>query len=147
MKTSLDTGSINDFIHYRLQRSKETLEEADYIARGKYYNAAVNRLYYACYYAASALMLVNNLDASTHKGIKNMLGLHFVKAGRLDNKYGRIYQQLFENRQAGDYEDFVYCDRELYDILYPQAKDFVKTVSSMTLAGTKGAALPDEIAP
>lgn len=76
-------------------------------------------------------MLFENLEASSHKGIKTMLGLHFVKTGRLQAKYGRIYQQLFENRQSGDYEDFIYCDKELYDELFPQAKEFVSVLNSL----------------
>lgn len=126
MKQELNSGSTLDLIAYRLQRAKETLVEADYNAKGEYYNAAVNRLYYACYYAASALMLTNNLDSSSHKGIKTMLGLHFIKSGIIDVKYGRIYQQLFENRQSSDYEDFVYCDAELFNILRPEADEFVE---------------------
>ena len=131
MNDKFNTGTFADLIAYRLQRSNETLKEADYNAEGGYYNAAVNRLYYACYYSASALMVSNNLEASSHKGIKSMLGLKFITTGRLEPKYGRIYQQLFENRQSGDYEDFVYCDKELYDTLRPQAEDFVKTISNL----------------
>ena len=131
MNDNLDTGSIEDLIEYRLQRAFETLEEADYTAKGGYFNAAVNRLYYSCYYAATALMLANGLTSSSHKGIKTMLGLHFVKTGKLDPLYGRIYQQLFENRQSGDYEDFVYCDLELFNELRPQAEDFIKTLSTL----------------
>lgn len=126
MKQELNSGSTKDLIAYRLQRAEETLIEADYNAQGEYYNAAVNRLYYACYYAASALMLTHNLDSSSHKGIKTMLGLHFIKSGIIDVKYGRIYQQLFENRQSGDYEDFVYCDAELFNALRPDATEFVE---------------------
>lgn len=126
MKQELNSGSTLDLIAYRLQRAKETLVEADYNAKGEYYNAAVNRLYYACYYAVSALMLTNNLDSSSHKGIKTMLGLHFIKSGIIDVKYGRIYQQLFENRQSSDYEDFVYCDAELFNTLRPEADEFVE---------------------
>lgn len=103
MKTSLDPKSRADLIAYRLQRAFETLEEADYNAQGGYFNAAVNRLYYACYYSASALMNKYGLDTSTHNGIKAMIGLKFIRAGLLEQKYGRIYQQLFENRQSGDY--------------------------------------------
>lgn len=131
MKHTLNSGSTVDLIRYRLQRAEETLVEADYNAKGEYFNAAVNRLYYACYYAASALMLAHNLDSSSHKGIKTMLGLHFIKPGILDIKYGRIYQQLFENRQSGDYEDFVYCDAELFNALRPQAADFVEAITKL----------------
>lgn len=132
MTDTFDSGSISDLIKYRLDRAFETLEEADYTAKGGYFNAAVNRLYYACYYAASALMLANDLTSASHKGIKVLLSLHFVKPGKLDPKYGRIYQQLFENRQSGDYEDFVYCDLELFNELRPQAEDFVKKIQSIT---------------
>lgn len=46
MNDNLDAGSIEDLIEYRLLRAFETLEEADYTAKGGYFNAAVNRLYY-----------------------------------------------------------------------------------------------------
>lgn len=131
MTEIFDSGSTSDLILYRLNRAKETLEEADYIAKGGYYNAAVNRLYYSCYYAASALMLAYDVSVSTHRGIKTLLGLQFVKAGKLEARYGRIYQQLFENRQSGDYEDFVYCDLELFNELLPQARDFVERIISL----------------
>lgn len=76
-------------------------------------------------------MLANGLASSSHKGIKTLLGLHFVKTGKIDPQYGRIYQQLFENRQSGDYEDFVYCDLELFNELRPQAENFIKTISRL----------------
>lgn len=131
MKTTLDPESRCELIRYRIKRAEETLEEAVYNADGSYYNAAVNRLYYACYYAASALMLYANLEASTHAGIRTMIGLKFVKTGILEPKFGRIYQQLFENRQSGDYEDFIYCDKELFDELLPQAKAFVAKIKAL----------------
>ncbi|MCM1310966.1 MAG: HEPN domain-containing protein [Bacteroides sp.] len=131
MTTTLDDITRKELALYRVNRADETLKEAAYNADGKYFNAAVNRLYYACYYAASALMLMNGLEASTHAGIKTMLGLKFIRTGKLDAKYGRIYQQLFENRQSGDYEDFVYCDQCLYDELYPKAIDFVSTLKTL----------------
>lgn len=131
MMNAVDRNRRDELIEYRLLRANETLVEADYNATGGYYNAAVNRLYYACYYAASALMVKNDLEASSHKGIKTMLGLNFIRTGVLDPKYGRIYQQLFENRQSGDYEDFVYCDKELFDILRPQAENFVSAIACL----------------
>ena len=60
-----------------------------------------------------------------------MIGLQFVKPGKLDARFGRIYQQLFENRQSGDYEDFVYCDLELFNELRPQAEAFIDRLAAM----------------
>lgn len=112
MTDKLDQQTLSDLIKYRLERASETLDAADFLASGTYYNLAVGRLYYACFYAASALMLANNLSAATHAGIKVMLNLNFIKKGVLETKYGSIYQSLFEKRQSGDYEDFVFCDKQ-----------------------------------
>lgn len=66
MKEKLDAENRAAIVSYRLERAYETLKEADYNTEGGYYNAAVNRLYYACYYAASALLLKCEIDANTH---------------------------------------------------------------------------------
>ena len=38
-------------IQLKLQRSKSSLAEAGLMIQNQFYNAAVNRLYYACFYA------------------------------------------------------------------------------------------------
>lgn len=131
MKETLDDESRRDLIEYRLTRASETIDEAAYIATGGYYNASINRLYYACFYAASALMLKAGLDASTHKGVRNQLSLHFISKGKLDSKYGSIYSRLFQARQAGDYEDFAYCDEDMYNNYKPQAQEFITVIKSL----------------
>lgn len=131
MTTILDPESRNALIDYRLQRATETLEEADYNAKGKYFNTGVNRLYYAAYYAASALMLAYGLECSTHAGVKSMLSLNFIRKGPLSPVYGKIFMSLFENRQSGDYEDFVYCDAELYNDLRPKTEEFINALKAL----------------
>lgn len=46
-------------VEYRIERAYKTMEEAALLEEKGYYNAAVNRLYYACYYATEALLLKN----------------------------------------------------------------------------------------
>lgn len=131
MKAVLDNDSRQALIAYRLQRALETIEEADYNSKGGYFNTAVNRLYYAAYYAASALMLAYGIERSTHAGIKSMLALNFIRKGLLDTTHGKTFMSLFENRQSGDYEDFVYCDAELYGLLRPKTADFIEALRSL----------------
>lgn len=131
MRDRLSEEDRINLIRYRIQRADDTLVEADYNAKGEYYNTAVNRLYYAAYYAVSALMLANGIEASSHTGIKAMLSLKFVKTGKLDIAYGKTFMTLFENRQSGDYEDFVYCDAELYAMLRPKTQEFIEAVVSL----------------
>lgn len=117
MKESLDEQSRQSLIGYRLDRAYETMKEANLLAKEGFYNAAVNRLYYACFYASIALLVANGLATSTHSGVKTMLGLHFISNGLLDIEHGKTFSRLFEIRHSGDYDDFVYCDKEMIDEL------------------------------
>lgn len=137
MKSELTLKDRKNLIEYRLQRASETIAEAQYNADGGYFNTAVNRLYYAAYYAASALMLANGINAVSHAGIKTMLSLHFVRTKLLDIEHGKTFLTLFENRQSGDYEDFIYCDLNLFNQLLPKTKDFIEAVKLIIPSGTK----------
>lgn len=131
MTDILDTQSRKDLISYKLEKSELTLKESEVLATSEFFNAAVNRLYYAVYYAASALMLGSALETVTHKGIKTMLGLKFIQPGILEREYGQIYQRLFDSLQAGDYEDFVYYEKGTYEELRPLAEKFIAKIKEM----------------
>ena len=99
MKEILDEESKNALINYRIQRAYETLKEAQVMMRESFYNAAVNRLYYACYYAAVSLLLKYDHQPQTHNGVKTMLGLHFISTGKLPIKIGKIFSTLFKKNR------------------------------------------------
>jgi len=105
--------------------------EASLLAKEGYYNAAFNRLYYACFYAALALLVKNGITTSTHAGVKTMLGLHFVSKGLLEKEHGKTFSRLFEIRHSGDYDDFVYCDKEMTDEYTPLAKAFIQRIKEI----------------
>lgn len=134
MKEVLDEESRKALILYRIQRAGETLKEAEVMIRESFYNAAINRMYYACYYAVVALLLKYDIQTQTHNGVRTMLGLHFVATGKIPLKIGKTFTTLFEKRHSGDYDDFVYCDKEMVDELYPQAKLFIETMSELLKA-------------
>ena len=107
------------------------MQEAALLAKEGFYNAALNRLYYACFYAAMALLVAHGITASTHAGVKTMLGLHFVSNGLLDKEHGKTFSRLFEIRHSGDYDDFVYCDREMIDDFTPKAQAFIDRIKDL----------------
>lgn len=134
MKERLDKESREALIAYRLQRAHDTLSEARLLMDASFFNAAINRLYYACYYAAVALLLKYDYQTQSHKGVKSLLGLHFVSTGLLSMNAGKTFSTLFEKRQSGDYDDFVYCDKEMLDELYPRTEIFVDEVARLAKA-------------
>jgi uncharacterized protein (UPF0332 family) len=79
------------------------LEDARVLAREKRWNACVNRLYYACFYAVSALLVCDGLSSSKHSGIRGLFNKQYVKTGQIPKGIARIYNDLFERRQESDY--------------------------------------------
>ena len=118
-------------MHWRsivYRRSQETLAEVPSLKQLGYYNTAVNRLYYACYYAAVALLIRHGINPGTHAGVKQMIGMHFVATGRMSREIGRSFSLLFERRHSSDYDDFAYSTEEEVNELLPKAKAFIETV-------------------
>jgi uncharacterized protein (UPF0332 family) len=98
---------LRDLIKYRCDRAKEALVEANILADSGHWNACVNRLYYSCFYAVSALLSKHNLSSSKHSGARSYFNHNFVKTGTISKETAVIYNLLFERRQEGDYEVFV----------------------------------------
>jgi len=121
----------NDIVNYRIENAVDTLKEVlDHCENG-YFNTAVNRLYYACYYAATALLVANCIETKSHDGVRQMLGKEFVLTGKIPVELGRFYSIAFSKRSAGDYEDFITHTRETVMELYPQAERFVECVKNL----------------
>jgi len=97
------TNSIKqDYIDYRIQSSKETLKAAKLLAENSHWNSAINRLYYSCFYAISALLYKYDIDSNSnsnsnsHAGLKHQFTLRFIKTGLIKKKLGRVFVVLFD---------------------------------------------------
>jgi uncharacterized protein (UPF0332 family) len=99
--------SQGDVVLYRLQRARQTLEDARLLANAGRWNPCVNRLYYACFYAVSGLLLQDGLSSSKHTGVRSLFNRHYVRTGKVPKELAPIYNDLFERRQEGGYMDFV----------------------------------------
>jgi len=114
----------NAIVLLRLNNAKQTLEDAKIIANNKLWKAAANRLYYACFYAANALMVQFGFTAKTHAGLIRLLILNFISKNLIDSELGDVYYKLFALRQKGDYDDWVIVTEE--DILPLSARRTVR---------------------
>jgi uncharacterized protein (UPF0332 family) len=103
-------SSKQDYINYRINTAKETLEAARCLAKEGHWNSVTNRLYYVCFFAISALLYKYDIYARSHSGLKHQFTLHFIKTGLIDKKLAEVYIELFDYRQAADYADFVDFD-------------------------------------
>ena len=113
----------NDYAKYRMEKSRETLEVAALLVQNGKWNSAVNRLYYAAYYAVSGLLVKSGIESKTHAGVKTQFLLHFIKTGKIDMSLGKLYADLFDWRQKGDYGDFFdFTEEDVVPLLTPTEK-------------------------
>ena len=129
----LEDNDRANLVSLRIKSAYTTLEESKLLLDNEYWNAAVNRMYYACYYIVSALLINNGIEAATHAGVRKMLGLHFVKQGLLSSNMNAFYSDIFAKRHSGDYDIFILFDGETVSELYSQAIEFVKTIEVLIL--------------
>ncbi len=120
-----------EYILYRLKRSYESLQEAELLIQHNHLHTAVNRLYYACFYAVTALLLTQGLSSSKHSGVRLLFDQHWIKNGRLPSEMGLFYRNLYNLRQRSDYTDLIMFQKTDVQSHLQQTFDFVNSISTM----------------
>lgn len=63
-------ADLKDYIKYRVDRAEITFQDAVILYNTKSWNSCINRLYYASFYMVNALLLINEIEAKTHNGVR-----------------------------------------------------------------------------
>ena len=116
---------------YRLEKADGALVEAKDCASLGHWNLAANRLYYAVYYASSALLISSGLAAKTHEGTIGMIGQHYVRTGILSSEDGTLLARLQNMRHTGDYDDFLDWEKEDVEPYMPKVEAFIKEIKQV----------------
>jgi uncharacterized protein (UPF0332 family) len=107
------------------------MEDARILANAGRWNACVNRLYYACFYVVSSLLVRHGLSSSKHTGVRSLFNKHYVKTGKIPKDLARIYNDLFERRQEGDYIDFVRFQESQVLPWISEAEQLIEHITSL----------------
>ena len=117
-----------EYVKYRLESAKKTFEAAKVLAENKFWNSAVNRLYYAVFYAVNALLIMNEIQTKSHSATKSQFSMNFVKTGKFDKKYGKLLSELFDWRQKGDYENIFDYDADSVQPLFKPVHEMIELI-------------------
>ena len=96
-----------------------------------YWHSAANRLYYACYYAVSGLLVKHGYTARSHGGVFGLFGKHFVATGIVSNEQNKLYRKLFNLRLGGDYNDWFDIEEEDIKPLLEPAERFIAELEQL----------------
>jgi uncharacterized protein (UPF0332 family) len=127
----MSQDEVDILVAFRLNKAEETMDEVLIHVEHKLWNTALNRSYYACFYAVTALLLKNDIHARKHSGVQQMFGLHFIKTGIISPTSGKIFVDLFEKRLSADYEDLVCYEKEDVLPMLEPAKELISEIRSL----------------
>jgi uncharacterized protein (UPF0332 family) len=101
--SAAEQGSAYE-VNLYVEHARQMLDvAASNLAHG-FPGSAVNRAYYAIFYAANALLRTKGISRSKHSGVISAFREHFVKPGLIEVEYSDIYGRVMDNRQVSDYD-------------------------------------------
>lgn len=118
----------DEHIQYRIRRARETYKDAQTLFEMGSINSSVNRLYYAAFYAALALLIDKDIKVKSHKGVQQKLGEEFVLKGQISKELAKVYSILSDYRHKGDYNDLFEFDSEVIERLFEPIAKFIDRI-------------------
>jgi uncharacterized protein (UPF0332 family) len=114
-----------------LEKADDALASAKLEFEQGHVSFTVNRLYYSCFYAVTALLLKDGKQFTRHSAVMSEFNRAYVKTNRIDIKWGKLYQKLFDDRQEGDYIPTVKFDDSEVSEQIKLAESFLSIVRNL----------------
>lgn len=115
----------------KMKMAEAFMNEVSTLIHNKFYNTAINRLYYSCYHATRALLLTKDFAPKTHKGLVTMLHQEFVLKDLFESKKASFFSTLMDERNESDYGDFLILDEnDIAEFIQP-ATEYLEYVSKI----------------
>jgi len=90
-------------IKHNLQKADDSIIQAGALLNIQQHFGAVNRAYYAIFYAALAILLTKDLGSSKHSGVLSLFDREFVKTNEVDRRWSKVFHDAFGQRATADY--------------------------------------------
>lgn len=121
----------SEIVRYWWEKAEESLRSAVREFEAGSFGFSVNRVYYAAFYAVCAALLERRQTFKKHAGVRAAFHREFIKTGLLDMRWGKLYDQLFEDRQEGDYVTFIEFNREYVEHQIAECTEFLRQIRTM----------------
>lgn len=119
-----------DLSKYRVQESKDSLKVAAHCLQEGLYKDAINRSYYAAFYAIKAVLALGTIDFKRHKDVVAYFNKTFVATNIFPRELGRKLGTLKLLREKSDYDDFFLASQEQAKEQYETARLMLEAVET-----------------
>ena len=124
----MNEDRLRDLLRYRMRQADDSLREAGILRDADAQRGAVNRAYYAMFYALLALLATKQLGTSRHSGAISLFDREFVKTGVFAPDLSKALHLAFDRRQIHDYGEMIDLDAGISNEAIADATKFVAAV-------------------
>ncbi|MFH1454330.1 MAG: HEPN domain-containing protein [Armatimonadota bacterium] len=121
-------GKLLELAKYRIEKAKSDLESSELMLQNGKFAQSLNRSYYAIFHATRALLAFDKFDSKKHSGIISYFNQNYIKAQKIDVKYGQILMAAEKIRVQSDYDDFYVANKQSADAQIINAREFIDKI-------------------
>lgn len=114
----------------QLEKVTKMLAELDVQLQNSLWSLAANRLYYALFHAVCALLITDKHEVGTHRGAVHKFSLFYVKSGVFTIAEGKLYSQLQQLREDGDYNCSIDIDQNDVEKLIVPTRQLIEKIKN-----------------
>lgn len=111
-----------------LASADRALSAARLLFENGFIRDAVNRVYYAMFYAAQALLRRHGIEVHKHSAVESALGFHFAKTGKMEPRFHRLFLDARQVREIADYDVSAELVQVREDLSLQQGEEFLTEV-------------------
>ncbi len=108
----MDNNEIEILANYRLEQSKENLEEAEALYNITKYKGASNRAYYSIFHAIKAILALEETDFKKHSSVIAYFNKEYISKEIFSKELGKRVSEARFFREKSDYVDFYIVTKE-----------------------------------
>lgn len=124
----MDDEEIQALAKYRLEQSKENLEEAEALFAINKFKGASNRAYYSVFHAIKAILALEQVDFKKHSSVIAYFNKEYISKNIFPRELGKGVSEVRFFREKSDYVDFYIVTKEECENQIKTAKLMIKHV-------------------
>lgn len=124
----MDNKEIEVLAKYRLEQSKENLEEAEALFNINKFKGANNRAYYSIFHAIKAILALEQIDFKKHSSVIAYFNKEYINKEIFPRELGKRVSESRFFREKSDYVDFYIVTKEECYTQIETAKMMIESV-------------------
>jgi uncharacterized protein (UPF0332 family)/predicted nucleotidyltransferase len=121
---------IKEQITAEVKEGRESLRASRVLIDHDLYSDGVSKAYFAMFHLSQAILLSRKIERRKHSQLIGAFHHQFRKSGEIENKFHRILDKAYEDRQKADYKRFKFSKEEA-EKRFNESQVFIKRIEEL----------------